>query len=144
MELVDRVLAGDQRAIARAISVVEAETREAWELLRSLFRAAGKARIIGVTGSPGVGKSTLVDRLTTEWRQLGLTVGILAIDPTSPYTGGAILGDRVRMQSHADDAGVYVRSMATRGHLGGLTRATGDALLVLDASGKDIVVIETV
>ena len=144
MELVDRVLAGDQRAIARAISVVEAETREAWELLRSLFRAAGKARIIGVTGSPGVGKSTLVDRLTTEWRQLGLTVGILAIDPTSPYTGGAILGDRVRMQSHADDAGVYVRSMATRGHLGGLTRATGDALLVLDASGKDIVVIETI
>ena len=92
MELVDRVLAGDQRAIARAISVIEAETREAWELLRSLFRAAGKARIIGVTGSPGVGKSTLVDRLTTEWRQLGLTVGILAIDPTSPYTGGAILG----------------------------------------------------
>jgi len=144
MELVDRVLAGDQRAIARAISVIEAETREAWELLRSLFRSAGKARIIGVTGSPGVGKSTLVDQLTTEWRRSGLTVGIIAIDPTSPYTGGAILGDRVRMQSHADDPGVYVRSMATRGHLGGLARATGDALLVLDASGKDVVVIETV
>jgi LAO/AO transport system kinase len=100
--------------------------------------------VIGVTGAPGVGKSTLVDRLIAEARRAGLTVGVLAVDPTSPFSGGAILGDRVRMSAHANDPGVFVRSMATRGHLGGLAAATGDAALVLDASGKDVVIIETV
>ncbi len=144
MDLAEGVLAGDQRAIARALSIVENETSAAAPLVGRLFGNAGRARVVGLTGAPGVGKSTLVDRLTTEWRRAGRTVGIIAVDPTSPFTGGAILGDRVRMQAHALDAGVYVRSMATRGHFGGLARATGDAVLVLDAAGKDIVVIETV
>ena len=143
-DLAVRVVAGDQRAIARAISVVEDETAEAAPLLGPLFGRAGRARVVGLTGAPGVGKSTLVDRLTGEWRGAGRRVGIIAVDPTSPFTGGAVLGDRVRMQTHAGDSGVYVRSMATRGHLGGLARATGDAVLVLDAAGHDVVVIETV
>ena len=143
-DLAQRVVAGDPRAIARAISVVEDETADAAPLLGPLFGRTGRARVVGLTGAPGVGKSTLVDRLTSEWRSAGRRVGIIAVDPTSPFTGGAILGDRVRMQAHAGDTGVYVRSMATRGHLGGLARATGDAVLVLDAAGHDVVVIETV
>ena len=143
-DLAQRVVGGDQRAIARAISVVEDETAETATLLGPLFGRAGRARVVGLTGAPGVGKSTLVDRLTAAWRRAGERVGIVAVDPTSPFTGGAVLGDRVRMQAHAGDSGVYVRSMATRGHLGGLARATGDAVLVLDAAGHDVVVIETV
>ena len=144
MELADRVLAGDQRAIALAISVVENEPGHAPALIRQLFAHAGRARVIGVTGAPGVGKSTLVDRLAAECRRLERTVGILAVDPTSPFSGGAILGDRIRMQAHTLDDGVYVRSMATHGHLGGLSHATSDAAVILDASGHDIVLIETV
>ena len=142
--LADGVLAGDPRAIARAISVVEDESADAAGLARALFAHTGRAYLIGVTGPPGAGKSTLVDRLTTEFRRAGRTVGVLAVDPTSPFSGGAVLGDRLRMQRHAADEGVFIRSMATRGHLGGLARATGEAALVLDAAGKDIVIIETV
>jgi LAO/AO transport system kinase len=143
-DLASRVLAGDVRAIARAISVVEDESDASARLVARLFPHTGKAYLIGVTGQPGAGKSTLVDRLTAELRDVGQTVGIVAVDPTSPFTGGAILGDRVRMQSHAADPGVFIRSMATRGNLGGLARATSDAAIVLDASGRDVVIIETV
>ena len=142
--LSERVLAGDARAIARAISLIEDESPSAAELIRRIFGSTGKAYLMGVTGPPGAGKSTLVDRMTAEIRKSGETVGVVAVDPTSPYTGGAILGDRVRMQAHAGDDGVFIRSMATRGHLGGLARATGEVASVLDASGKDIVIIETV
>ncbi|HVG55086.1 MAG TPA: methylmalonyl Co-A mutase-associated GTPase MeaB [Vicinamibacterales bacterium] len=142
--LADGVLAGDARAIARAISLVESETPEAASLIGQIFKRTGRAYLIGVTGAPGTGKSTLVDALTAEIRRAGSTVGIIAVDPTSPFTGGAILGDRVRMTGHAADPGVYIRSMATRGHLGGLSRTTSDAALILDAAGKDFVVIETV
>jgi LAO/AO transport system kinase len=140
----ERVLAGDPRAMARAISLIEADVPAGTELIRRIFASTGRAYLIGVTGPPGAGKSTLVDRLTTELRQRGQSVGIVAVDPTSPFTGGAILGDRVRMQAHAGDPGVFIRSMATRGHLGGLARATGEAALVLDAAGRDVVLIETV
>jgi GTPase len=139
-----RVLDGDPRALARAISLIEDEVRQGAELVRQIFPHTGRAYLIGITGAPGSGKSTLVDRLTTEIRTKSQTVGIIAVDPTSPFSGGAILGDRVRMQAHAGDTGVFIRSMATRGHLGGLARATGEAALVLDAAGKDIVIIETV
>ena len=142
--LAERVLAGDARAVARAISLIEDEAPPAADLLRRIFPSTGRAYLVGVTGPPGAGKSTLVDRLTAELRAAGSTVGVVAVDPTSPFSGGAILGDRVRMQAHAGDAGVFIRSMATRGHLGGLARATGEAALVLDAAGKDIVLIETV
>jgi LAO/AO transport system kinase len=140
----ERVLEGDPRALARAITLIEDEDPSAPALVRALFPKTGRAYLVGVTGPPGAGKSTLVDRLTTDLRSRGRTVGIVAVDPTSPYTGGAILGDRVRMQAHASDPGVFIRSMATRGQLGGLARATSDVALVLDAAGKDVVIIETV
>lgn len=142
--LPERVLAGDARAIARAISLIEDEAPSGAELIRRIFGHTGRAYLMGVTGPPGAGKSTLVDKMTAEIRKAGQTVGVVAVDPTSPYTGGAILGDRVRMQAHAGDEGVFIRSMATRGHLGGLARATGEVAAVLDASGKDVVIIETV
>lgn len=144
MDLAERVLAGDARAIARAISVVEREDAGSAALVGRLFGRTGRALAVGLTGAPGVGKSTLVDRLTAALRRERLRVGILAVDPTSPFSGGAILGDRIRMQGHAADGGVFVRSMATRGQLGGLARATDDARIVLDAAGIDVVLIETV
>jgi LAO/AO transport system kinase len=143
-DLADLVLAGDPRAVARAISLVEDDGEAGRALIARIYEHTGRAALIGVTGAPGVGKSTLVDRLVTEARRAGRTVGVLAVDPTSPFSGGAILGDRVRMSAHASDAGVFVRSMATRGNLGGLAAATSDAALVLDAAGKEIVIIETV
>ena len=142
--LSDRVLSGDPRAIARAITLIEDESPAGAEIVRRVFAKTGRAYLIGVTGPPGAGKSTLVDKLTTAIRATGRTVGVVAVDPTSPFTGGAILGDRVRMQAHAGDAGVFIRSMATRGHLGGLAQATSEVALVLDAAGKDVVLIETV
>jgi LAO/AO transport system kinase len=143
-QLATRVLAAEPRAIARALSIVEDETAESAALVSALFRHTGRAYIVGITGAPGSGKSTLVDRLIAEARGEQLTVGVLAVDPSSPFTGGAILGDRVRMNEHAGDAGVFIRSMATRGHLGGLSRATADAAMVLDAAGRDLIIIETV
>lgn len=135
---------GDARSLARAISAIEDRSPEAHELLKALFPHSGKARIIGLTGSPGAGKSTLVDQLARHYREGKQTVGIVAVDPTSPYTGGAILGDRIRMQSHHADPGIYIRSMATRGSLGGLAHTTADVATVMDASGRDVILIETV
>jgi LAO/AO transport system kinase len=143
-DLASGILAGDARAIARGISVVENGGGDAALLVREIFSESGNAFLVGVTGAPGAGKSTLVDGLVALWRRAGKTVGVIAVDPTSPFTGGALLGDRVRMQAHAHDAGVFIRSMATRGHLGGLAKATADAALVLDAAGKDVITIETV
>ena len=136
--------AGDPRALARAISAIEDRRPESLDLLKALFPFSGRARLVGLTGSPGAGKSTLVDQLARLYRQQGRTLGIIAVDPTSPYTGGAILGDRIRMQSHHADPGIYIRSMATRGFLGGLAGTTADVATVLDASGKDLILIETV
>jgi len=143
-DLVEGVVRGDPRAIARAITLVEDGQPEARPLLGGLFRRAGSALVLGVTGAPGSGKSTLVDRLAARLRKQGQTVGIVAVDPSSPYSGGAILGDRIRMQSHALDRGVFIRSMATRGHLGGLASATGHVLTILAAAGKDVILVETV
>ena len=143
-ELVTRVRAGNPRALARAISVVEDRSEESTELLKALFPFSGKAVLLGLTGSPGAGKSTLVDQIAREYRKQQKTIGIIAVDPTSPFSGGAILGDRIRMQSHYADAGIYIRSMATRGSLGGLASTTADVATVLDASGRDLVMIETV
>jgi LAO/AO transport system kinase len=139
-----QVRAGDTRAISRAITAIENSDPRAEDLLRELFPFTGRAYLIGVTGAPGTGKSTLVDKLAAHYRAQGKTVGVIAVDPTSPYTGGAVLGDRIRMQQHATDSGIFIRSMATRGFFGGLARATADAALVLDSAGKQIVLIETV
>jgi LAO/AO transport system kinase len=138
------ILSGDRRSLARALSIVEDGGPEASWLVRKLFPYSGKAHLIGVTGSPGVGKSTLVDALIAEIRKSGLKVGVLAVDPTSPFTGGAILGDRIRMQAHTLDKNVFIRSMANRGHAGGTALATYDAVRMLEASGYDVVIIETV
>jgi LAO/AO transport system kinase len=138
------VRAGEARAVARAISAIENREPGAVELVQELFPATGRALLVGVTGAPGTGKSSLVNRLAAHYREQGRSVGIIAVDPTSPFTGGALLGDRIRMQQHATDEGIYIRSMATRGFLGGLARATGDAALMLDAAGKDVILIETV
>lgn len=142
--LVDRVTSGDARALARAITLVENRAAESSELLKALFPRTGRAKVVGLTGSPGAGKSTLVDQLAREYRKQQKTVGIIAVDPTSPYSGGAILGDRIRMGSHFADPSIYIRSMATRGSLGGLARTTADVTSVLDASGRDVILIETV
>ncbi len=142
--LVQGVLKGDFRAVARLITMVEDGGPGSSTLLRELFPHTGRCFTIGVTGSPGSGKSTLVDCLASHYRGLGLRVGVIAVDPTSPFSGGAILGDRIRMQSRSLDSGTFIRSMATRGHLGGLSRATADALIVLDSAGFDIVLVETV
>jgi LAO/AO transport system kinase len=142
--LPELVLRGDVRAIARAITLVDNETPEGAALVGRLYPRTGRAFLVGITGPPGAGKSTLIDRLIARIRQDGRTVGVLAVDPTSPFSGGAILGDRVRMAGHAHDAGVFIRSMATRGQLGGLSRTAADAAIVLDAAGRDLVIIETV
>jgi len=143
-QLVKGVLKGDKRSIARSITIIENQEPEAQSLISRLYPRTGKAHIIGITGPPGAGKGTLIEKLTKELRNRGKTVGIVAVDPTSPFTGGAFLGDRVRMQDLSLDAGVYIRSMATRNNPGGLAKATKDAVRVLDASGKDIVIVETV
>ena len=142
--LVERVRSGEPRALARAISLVEDDAPGAAEVLSACFPHTGGSLRVGVTGSPGAGKSTLVDRLARLYREREETVGVLAVDPTSPFTGGAILGDRIRMAERLSDPGVYVRSMATRGALGGLAQTTADAVTVLEASGKQKVLIETV
>jgi len=141
---IDQLRAGDARTLARAISTVENRAPGWSELLKALFPLSGKARVLGLTGPPGAGKSTLVDQLARYYRKDNRTVGIIAVDPSSPYTGGAILGDRIRMQDHFSDPGIYIRSMATRGSLGGLARTTADVTTVLDASGRDLIMIETV
>jgi LAO/AO transport system kinase len=140
----EQVRAGEVRAISQAITAIENHQAEAEDLLRLLFPRTGKAYLTGVTGAPGTGKSTLVDRLAAHYRKQKEQVGVIAVDPTSPYSGGAILGDRIRMQGHAGDAGMFIRSMATRGFLGGLARATAEVALLLDAAGKQEVLIETV
>jgi LAO/AO transport system kinase len=141
---IEQLRAGDVRTLARAISTVENRAPGWSELLKALFPHSGKAHVLGLTGPPGAGKSTLVDQLARFYRKDNHTVGIIAVDPTSPYTGGAILGDRIRMQEHFADPGIYIRSMATRGSLGGLARTTADVTTVLDASGRDVILIETV
>ena len=141
---VERIRSGDVRALARAITVIENDSAHASQLMKALFPHSGKATVIGLTGSPGAGKSTLVDQLAREYRKQEKTIGIIAVDPTSPYTGGAILGDRIRMQAHHADTDIYIRSMATRGFLGGLAPATADVATLLDAAGKEIVFVETV
>ena len=143
-DLVSRIRDGEVRALSRAISAVEDHTRESTALLKALFPYSGNALLLGLTGAPGSGKSTLVDQVARIYRKQGKTVGIVAVDPTSPFSGGAILGDRIRMQSHHADPGIFIRSMATRGSLGGLASTTADVATVLDASGRDIVMIETV
>ena len=140
----DRLCSGDPLTLTRTITTVENRAPGWADLLKAAFPQTGHARILGLTGAPGAGKSTLVDQLAKQYRKQNQTVGIIAVDPTSPYTGGAILGDRIRMQDHFSDPGIYIRSMATRGSLGGLARATADVATVLDASGRDLVMIETV
>jgi LAO/AO transport system kinase len=140
----EKVLQGDVRAISRGITAIENHSADAEELLKRVFPHTGQAYLAGITGAPGTGKSTLVDRLASEYRHRSESVGVVAVDPTSPYSGGAILGDRIRMQGHAGDNGMFIRSMATRGFLGGLARTTAEVALLLDAAGKRRVLIETV
>src|SRR2546428_6801050 len=142
--LFDRVLSGDANAVARAISKVEDGASEAAELMKAIFPRTGGALVIGITGSPGAGKSSLVDKLATVYRKRGERVGIVAVDPSTPFSGGAILGDRIRMQTLGLDKGVFIRSMATRGNLGGVARATVDAIAILDAAGYQKIIVETV
>ncbi len=144
MELISSVLNDDRRALARAITLVENPNDQAADLLAALFPHTGHAYLVGVTGAPGTGKSTLVNQIARAYRRQGVRVGILAVDPTSPFTGGALLGDRIRMQDLAGDPGVFIRSMATRGALGGLSAATFDAATILDAAGYGVILIETV
>ncbi|CCF14491.1 methylmalonyl Co-A mutase-associated GTPase MeaB [Brevibacillus halotolerans] len=139
-----RILAGDVRAAARAITWIEDGFPEKGQVLQEIFPHTGKARLIGLTGSPGAGKSSLVDALITYLRSQQISVGVIAVDPTSPFTGGALLGDRIRMQHHAPDRGVFIRSMGTRGNLGGLSRNTKEAVRVLDAYGCEVIIVETV
>ena len=143
-DLVEKVTSGDVRAVARLIRDVDDGMPEVRDVLKALYPYTGRAYIIGITGAPGVGKSTLVDQMLAHLRKRGKTVGVLAVDPTSPFSGGAILGDRVRMQRHSMDPGVFIRSLATRGHFGGLTQSTRSAIDILDAMGKDVIVVETV
>lgn len=140
---IKKALKGDPRAIARLISLVESESTFAHEIMKAIYPHTGKAHLVGVTGAPGAGKSTLVDKIISRYKELGKSVGIIAVDPSSPFSGGAILGDRLRMQQHALDPSVFIRSMGTRGSLGGLSRTAYEAALILDACGKDIVIIET-
>jgi LAO/AO transport system kinase len=144
MEKVRKIKLGDVRTASRLIRNLEDGNDEARATMKHLFPLTGHSHVIGITGSPGAGKSTLVDGLVESFRKKEKTVGVLAVDPTSPFTGGAILGDRIRMQRHAEDPGVFVRSLATRGALGGLAKAVGDAIHIMDVMGKDIVIVETV
>jgi GTPase len=144
VELAHSLLSGSRRALARGITIAETGGAAARELLSAVYPATGRAHIIGVTGAPGAGKSTLVNSLALHWRRAGKTIGIIAVDPSSPFSGGAILGDRIRMQPLGGDPGIFIRSMASRGRLGGIARATGDAIDLLDAAGFDIVLVETV
>jgi LAO/AO transport system kinase len=144
MDVVQKVRSGDIRIVSRLIRNIEDKQPRAKEAIKSLYPYTGQAHIIGLTGPPGAGKSTISDSLITAYREQGKSVGVLAVDPTSPFTGGALLGDRVRMQSHAEDKGVFIRSLATRGALGGLCDAVDDAIHVLDAMGKEIILVETV
>lgn len=143
-DLGERIVAGDQRAAARAMRNVDDRVNGHLELLKEIFPHTGRAFIVGVTGNPGAGKSTLTDRLIERYRAAGRTVGVICVDPSSPYSGGAILGDRIRMTRHATDPGVFIRSVATRGHLGGLSRSARDMVRVLDAYGSNVVIVETV
>jgi LAO/AO transport system kinase len=143
-KLLEEFTRGETRALARVITRVENRAADSLELLQHLFPRSGKANVIGITGSPGAGKSTLVDRLALAYRKRSTTIGIVAVDPSSPFSGGAILGDRIRMQTLGVDQGIYIRSMATRGHLGGLATATADVVTVMDAAGKDPIIVETV
>src|SRR5512139_1753842 len=144
MSLAKRILEGDIRAASRLMRDIDDHMPSALEPLKELYPKTGRAYIIGITGAPGSGKSTIVDKMVDIFRKEGKTVGIVAVDPTSPFTGGALLGDRIRMQRHATDEGVFIRSVATRGCLGGLSRATQDLINVLDAMGKDIILVETI
>ncbi|MFC1822007.1 methylmalonyl Co-A mutase-associated GTPase MeaB [Thermodesulfobacteriota bacterium] len=144
LNITSRVLEGEVRAVARLIRDIDDNLPEASDILKELYTHTGKSYVIGITGAPGVGKSTLVDQMISHLRKQDKTVGVLAVDPTSPFSGGAILGDRVRMQRHSMDEGVFIRSLATRGHFGGLTLSTRSAIDVLDAMGKDVIIVETV